>query len=95
MPHNQSQKTRLSEIFIILRCIQGCMVVSLPSTEALQEVARLGLLFLQLTLHRPESNHVGIGHNTASHNNTPANSNDSRDYSTATKSLINTTGMSL
>jgi len=71
------------------------MVISLPSTEALQEVARLGLLFLQLTLHRPESNHVGIGHNTASHNNTPANSNDSRDYSTATKSLINTTGMSL
>ncbi len=55
MPHNQSQDTRLSEIFIILRCIQGCMVISLRSTEALQEVARLGLLFLQLTLHRPET----------------------------------------
>lgn len=71
------------------------MVVSLRSTEALQEVARLGLLFLQLTLHKPESDRMGVGHNTASHNNAPANSDDSRDYSTATQSLIHTTGMSL
>ncbi len=95
MPHNQLQSTRLGEIFTILRCIQGCMVLSLRTTEALQQVARLGLLFLQLTLHRPETNHMGIRHKTASHNNAPTNSDDSRDYSTATECLISTTGMSL
>jgi len=95
VPHNQSQNTRLGEIIIILRCIQGCMVVSLHGTEATQEAVRLGLLFLQLTLHRPAKQFHGVGHNTASQNNAAANTYNTRDYSTVTEGLVSTTGISL